>query len=434
MVFRNAFEAWPAEAGWMGQVTVPTQASSSRRLFTAFTEDAKPRVVCPAGKDSCYCAEGHKCVQSWPQGPQAQGADYVDYIDGCPAGEQGMAWISRGHYNKNNPLCADDKCVCVLENEPNADAPEFVMAPPIKGNWSTLKNRYEMPKCLTDKFVNAVRSGEEYKVGGAKEPVWLTGEDWVKQYPDVKANMNRVMRTVHRKVMAIESMMEEPKAPEDDVKLDPSLGPEAPKAPIPKMSPAQTAEAEAGERAAKLLMTEFRMFQQMCKRLQASAQALGEANDGEGGLNCFDDYKEKTRLEDAEKAIQLMSQTASASQAEFIGTLKMAPNDAATRNVLVVAGLIRDMGPNESDAFWLPRPQNAPPPVIPGAPKPAQAEEESDDHAVDPSEGTSAQSMAFDVKAAAAMTGWASRPAPRRPSRNPRQACSKRTAEGSVFL
>merc|ERR1712028_256382 len=72
------------------------------------------------------------------------------------------------------------------------------------------------------------------------------------------------------------------------------------------------------------------------------------------------------------------------------------------------------MGPNESDAFWLPRPQNAKPPVIPGAPKPAQAEEESDDHAVDPSEGTSAQSMAFDVKAAAAMVGWgASRSAPR---------------------
>merc|ERR1711862_833667 len=154
------------------------------------------------------------------------------------------------------------------------------------------------------------------------------------------------MRAMHKKVVAIESMFEEPKTNEDDAAGNPILGPQPPKMPPPPGGPeAQTSDDVEGERNAKLLMTEFKMFQQMCKRLQNSAQALGEANDGEGGLNCFDDYREKTRLEDVEKALQNIEETAKPGGASFLNTLKMPPKLHGTRNLLVVMGLVRDLGP-----------------------------------------------------------------------------------------
>merc|ERR1712070_998862 len=163
-------------------------------------------------------------------------------------------------------------------------------------------------------------------------------------------------------------------------------------------------------------MTEWRMFQQLCRRLQQSAQTLGEANDGEGGLNCFDDYKEKQRIEDVEKALQNLAQTAQPGGAEFLNTLKMAPKDHATRNLLIVMGLVRDMGPDKSDAFWLPRPPSPHPPVLPEPPVPPKPGEEEKPDA-------SEQSMAFDVQAAAALNGWlASRTSVRWPHRRPREA------------
>lgn len=442
MVFGQfPFEEWATEAGLLGQVAIPSHGRPSRHLFSAFTaDDAKPRSVCPPGKDHCFCTEGHKCIQSWSKGPNAAGADFVDYIEGCPADADGNGWISPFQFNKNNPLCADDKCTCVLKQEPNVDGPQFTMIPSLKGKWRLVKNRYEMPKSLTDKFVNAVRGGEEENEGGAKEPVWLTGDEWVKEYPEVKANMNRIMRTMHRKLIAIESMFEEPKSYEDEGKEDPTLGPKPPDAAVPETPPVITAMDDQGERAAKLIMTEFRMFQQMCRRLQTSAQALGQADDGEGGLNCFDDYKERVRLEDVEKSLEQLGQVATPGQAEFLNTLKMPAKEHGTRNLLVVMGLVRDMGPDETSAFWLPRPPSAHPPILPSSPKPPlplDEQAEANANKEEPSEeegGTSSQSMAIDVKAAAAMTGWASRPASRRPSRHPRQACSKRTAEGSVFL
>lgn len=397
----------------MGQVVIPSHGTSSRHLFSAFTDldAAKPRVNCPPGKDMCYCAEGHKCVQSFPGGPNSMGADYVDYIDGCPAVAEGDSWISPFQYNNKNPLCAMDKCQCVLREEPNGDLPQFVKIPSNTGSWRLLKNRYEMPKALTEKFVDAVRGNEEEnEAGGAKEPVWLTGPDWKEEYPEVKANMNRVMRTLHKKVIAIESMFEEPKTAEDEGKENPTLGPQPPIVPAPAKPHEISAQDDQGERSAKLLMTEFRVFQQMCRRIQASAQALGMADDGEGGLNCYDDYKERMRMEDTEKALMQLGQYATPGQAEFLNTLKMPPKEHGQRNLLIVMGLVRDMGPDESGAFWLPRPPSAKPPVLPEPPKPKD-EGEDDDKAhegEDPSEGgASSQSMAFDVRAAAAMVGWA---------------------------
>mmetsp|Transcript_136743 Transcript_136743/g.251413 ORF Transcript_136743/g.251413 Transcript_136743/m.251413 type:complete len:114 (+) Transcript_136743:3-344(+) len=40
-------------------------------------------------------------------------------------------------------------------------------------------------------------------------------------------------------------------------------------------------------------------YQGLCSGLQSTARKLGMANDGEGGLNCYNDYKEKKKLYDS---------------------------------------------------------------------------------------------------------------------------------------
>jgi hypothetical protein len=424
------FEAWPTEVDVMGQVPFTSHVKLSRYLASSFSEaddGDKPRVVCPPGNDMCYCAEGHRCIQSFPEGPQAQGVDFQEYIEGCPANEEGDGWISPYMFNSKNQLCADEKCTCVLKREPNEDAPQFSMVPSLKGDWRLVKNRYEMPKSLTEDFVDSVRGEEEGKEGGAiKDSIWLTADEWKNQYPEVMANMNRVMRTMHRKVVAIESMFEEPTDPGAEGKDNPALGPQPPPEAVPKEIPAQTVKDDEGERTAKLIMAEFRVFQQMCSRLQTQAQALGLANDGEGGLNCFDDYRERLRLEETSRAVAQLGLSATPGMAEFLNTLKLPSKEHGYRNLLIVGQLVRDMGPDENDALWLPRPPNPHPPTLPEEMKESQPKED-DKSEVDPTEGTdpSPQSMVFDVQAAAAMAGWAaSRPfsrwSRRRRSRAPR--------------
>merc|ERR1711907_810553 len=107
----------------------------------------------------------------------------------------------------------------------------------------------------------------------------------------------------------------------------------------------------------------------MCRRLQSSAQQLGVADDGEGGLNCFDDYKERMRMEDTEKALLQLNISAQPGGAEFLNTLKLPSKEHGTRNVLIVMNLARDMGPDDNDAFWLPRPPSPHAPVLPEEPK-----------------------------------------------------------------
>ena len=46
--------------------------------------------------------------------------------------------------------------------------------------------------------------------------------------------MNRVIRAMHRKVMAIESMLEVPKSLAEEAKEDPALGPQPPEVEVPK--------------------------------------------------------------------------------------------------------------------------------------------------------------------------------------------------------
>merc|ERR1712023_351337 len=119
-------------------------------------------------------------------------------------------------------------------------------------------------------------------------------------------------------------------------------------------------------------MIEFRSMQQQCKRLQRAAQAMGMADDGEGGLNCFDDYREKMRLEDTEKAIASLATASTPGMAEFLSTLKMPKRGMGTRNMLTVMGIVRDMGPDDSKVAWLPRPSQPEPPTLPEAIKKAE--------------------------------------------------------------
>jgi len=394
------FDLWPTEVSVAPQWSLPRHLKPlAHDLLTSFAANGlpkkeKPRTICPPGSDQCYCAEGHKCVQSWPQGKEANGADYQEYIEGCPAKPQGLDWIARDHFNSKNPLCEKEKCICVLENEPNADAPEFIQVPSLKGDWRTMKRRYEMPKALTERFVNAVRGGEEEDERPPKEPNWLTAEDFKKEYPEVKANMNKIMRAMHRKVIAIESMLEEPEPPGTEALRDPTLGPQPPASALPEEMPAQSAADDQGERTATLVMTEFRKFQEVCKRLQSSAQALGLANDGEGGLNCFDDYKERLRMEDTLDAIKALKMSGTPGKAAFINTLKMPMKDHANNNLLVVMSIIRDMGPNDSNAAWLPRAREKDAPILPTKTKPPDEPDE--------------QGIVFDPWAAAALQGWMS--------------------------
>merc|ERR1719203_232751 len=101
---------------------------------------------------------------SWPYEWTSGYQDYVEYKMGCPTKPNGVEELSEKLYNTTNPLCANDKCVCVLENEPRVDhkedQPEFIKVPSVTGKWRTLKHRYKMPK-LTDKFVDAVRNHTE---------------------------------------------------------------------------------------------------------------------------------------------------------------------------------------------------------------------------------------------------------------------------------
>lgn len=411
-----SFDEWPPEANILAQFSLPRSVKPlGHDLFSAFAAPAglkkgkgkKPRVICPPGKDQCYCAEGHKCIQSWPWGHEANGEDFVEYIEGCPGKPQGMEWIARDHFNKKNPLCEKEKCTCVLENEPNSDAPEFAEIPSGKGEWRTLKRRYEMPKALTERFVNAVRGGEEEDERPPKEPNWLTADEFKKEYPHVKKNMNRIMRAMHRKVIAIESMIEEPEPPGTEGRRDPTLGPQPPPIAVPPELPAQNAADDQGERSATLLMTEFRKFQEVCKRLQAGAQALGMANNGEGGLNCFDDYKERQRMEDTLDTIKTIKQTGAPGKAQFLNTLKMPMKDHANNNLLIVMGIIRDMGPNDSNAAWLPRARDKDAPILPAKAKAKPAEEEDKS-----TEESTEQRMPFDPLAAAALAGWLSARSP----------------------
>lgn len=357
---------WSRHASWSTAFTQDGAAQQPAAAAAAAAEPPKPRFTCPPGKDHCFCAEGHRCVMSWPFGENSQGADYMEYMDGCPADKKGLKWISRDHYSKENDLCKDDKCQCVLEREPNNDAPEFVKVPSVDGEYALMKKRYEMPKAFTERFVERVRGGEEgEELGQLKPPVWLTSDKWIQEYPEVKANMNRIMRTMHRKVMAIESMFEVPKTAQMEAKDDPTLGPQPPVVEVPEKPHEQTPLDDEGERASKMLITEFRLFQQQCKRLQQTAQSLGQADDGEGGLNCYDDYKEKKRIEDAAEAIAKIQEMARPGEAEFLSTLKLPRQASGTRNLLTVLGTVRDMGPDENDQQWLPTPSAPAPPVLP---------------------------------------------------------------------
>merc|ERR1712192_102533 len=116
---------------------------------------------------------------------------------------------------------------------------------------------------------------------------------------------------------------------------------------------------------------------------------------------------------DTERALSQLGQTATPGMAEFLNTLKLPPKDHGYRNLLIVMQLVRDMGPDENDALWLPRPPNPHPPLLPQELEKGQGSAADDEHAdADPSDGTSAtpQAIVFDVKAAAALAGYLQQP------------------------
>merc|ERR1711904_15507 len=77
----------------------------------------------------------------------------------------------------------------------------------------------------------------------------------------------------------------------------------------------------------------------------------------------------------------------------------MPMKDHANNNLLIVMGIIRDMGPNDSDAAWLPRARDKDAPILPEKVEPKKPEEPED---------STEQGIAFDPWAAAAFAGWLS--------------------------
>merc|ERR1712048_639673 len=103
--------------------------------------------------------------------------------------------------------------------------------------------------------------------------------------------------------------------------------------------------------------------------------------------------------------IKILRASGMPGKAQFLNTLKMPAKDHSSRNLLVVMGIIRDLGPNDSDAAWLPRPKMEDAPVIKSPPKskkPAEPEEPSETE----------QAMRFDPWAGAALIGWLASRAP----------------------
>merc|ERR1711862_173841 len=87
--------------------------------------------------------------------------------------------------------------------------------------------------------------------------------------------------------------------------------------------------------------------------------------------------------------IKLLKSSGAPGKAEFLSTLKMPPKAHSSRNLMTIMSIVRDMGPNDSEAAWLPRTKMADPPIDEGKEGDHSSEqaEHKDEHE---------QAMAFD--------------------------------------
>jgi len=284
----------------------------------------KPRETC--GDDGvCKCAEGHRCVQTWPPGnvrPKepldfSQGVEPVlaedpQFVLGCPIVREGHDLISRTGYHSLNTECVARKCMCVLSTDPDdGETTQIIKIPSVSGTPKSLIPRFYMPD-LDDKFVAQVLGDSKDKGATfSPEPLMMDPKTWMQKFPQMKKNMAKIMEHFNKEMKKLETDIQtahkqfekEQENPPKPLAEDASK--EERQARALEEAKKANAEVKLSARAADTF-EQFHSFQSVCTKMEQQAQRMGLADYGEAkGLNCHMDPEEKTK---AYKAMDFMTE------------------------------------------------------------------------------------------------------------------------------
>lgn len=270
--------------------------------------EKKPREICDSD-ETCRCAEGHRCIQTWPVGSPrddkkldwSKGADEVlkqepGFVLGCPVTRAGHDLIGFDRYNKGNQECVDGRCLCVLRKDiDDGTGTEKRLIPSQTGDAKTLLPRFPMPN-LDEKFVEQITSDGEKNKGTVvqPEPLFFDGIGWQIAFKTkYKDNMLKIMDHMNDKMKSLEKDIDaEYKRWEKSTAPDPKKGEpmtSEQKENLKKLGDLDVKAAETFEQAQNLQM--------VCSKMEDAAQRFGLADFGEAkGLNCHLDPKEKEEM------------------------------------------------------------------------------------------------------------------------------------------
>jgi len=304
--------AGTAEAGQPGQVDAGTEAQKPAQADAGKVKVPKgqkgptrSRMECTSD-GSCSCNEGHKCIQTWPPGTPRGAMKKLDlskgigallgdepqFALGCPVTRDGHDLISRNKFNKLNTECVSGRCMCVLNNDPdNGATTEVIKIPSATGEPKTLLPRFPMPN-LDEEFVKQVT--KQKKSDGttvSPEPLFMDAMQWQQQFNGkYKKNMQVIIDYELKQLKKLEKEIDQQyKDWENDKTPDAKPG--------QKKSAGQLKEEKAqGDLEVRAAETfeEMHNYQNLCSKMEDTAQRFGLANFGEAkDLNCHLDPKER---------------------------------------------------------------------------------------------------------------------------------------------
>lgn len=298
------------QAGHPGQVDAAKEAGKTGDVDAGKVPKGqkgptRSRMECTSD-GSCTCNEGHKCIQTWPPGTPRGALKNLDlskgigallgdepqFALGCPVTRDGHDLISRNRFHKLNTECVSGRCMCVLNNDPdNGATTEVIKIPSATGEPKTLLPRFPMPN-LDDVFVKQVT--KQKKSDGttvSPEPLFMDATQWQQQFNGTyKKNMQVIIDYELKQLKKLEKDIDQQyKDWENDKTPDAKPG--------QKKSAGQLKEEKAqGELEVRAAETfeEMHNYQNLCSKMEDTAQRFGLANFGEAkDLNCHLDPKER---------------------------------------------------------------------------------------------------------------------------------------------
>lgn len=231
------------------------------------------------------------------------------YVLGCPATRSGHDLISNTRYHKLNDECVAGKCQCILNNEEDGySAQDVIKIPSITGDPKTVLPRFAMPN-LDDKFVEQVLKKKAKKPDGktvSPEPLFFDAAMWQQQF---HTKYRKNMQQIDHVLKQMKELEKEIDSAYKNWEKDPSPDAKPGFKPTPKQQKQIEEQAALEEKAAETF-EQFHNFQQVCGKMENTAQRFGLADYGEAkDLNCHLDPKEKDeafkamdKLEDLVKA------------------------------------------------------------------------------------------------------------------------------------